>query len=282
MDSKTRLLLLCSLPLLLNACASKQAPQENEDIIWKEKIEHRLDSMSAVIQVVDENEELAKLQARISLLEAENKRESLDTQNQFVAISTQLETLKQELKGLKSHFAKLKKKTVEKLQKKSVKKLQKKPGAVIVDAPKAGNKSKPQPRAQSANQRQNERARRAYYDAYFALKNGDYFEASLAFRNFLRDFPETKLVDEAKYWHGESLLAQGDVVKALEVFKNIIKEKSTTTRHAAAMLKAGLIYEEQNKKEEATSLYNSLVRQHPASSEAETARTRLKQKSGYD
>ena len=74
------------------------------------------------------------------------------------------------------------------------------------------------------------------------------------------------------------MLAQGETVEALEVFQDIIKEKSTTPRHAAAILKAGLIYDEQQKKNEATSLYNLLIRQHPVSSEAETARTRLKLK----
>lgn len=280
MDSITRLLLLCSLPLLLNACASNQSPQKNEELVWKEKIEQRLDSMSAAIPAADKNEELAKLQARISLLEAENKRASLDAQNQLVATSTQMETLNQELKSLKQELKSLKS-SLSKLKNKPEERPQKKPEAKTVDTPKAENKPEPQPIAQSANQRQNERAKRAYYDAYFALKNGDYFEATLAFRNFLRDFPETKLAGEAKYWHGESLLAQGDAVKALEVFQDIIKEKSTTPRHAAAMLKAGLIHEEQ-KKDEATSLYNNLIRQHPASSEAETARTRLKQKSGHD
>jgi TolA-binding protein len=43
------------------------------------------------------------------------------------------------------------------------------------------------------------------------------------------------------------------------------------------MLKTGFIYEEKQKMDKAISIYNNLIRQHPASSEAETARSRLKQ-----
>ncbi|WP_232710259.1 tetratricopeptide repeat protein [Mariprofundus aestuarium] len=252
---------------MLNACASLQASQDsaNEELLWKEQVEQRLDS------VADKNEELAKLRARVSLLEAENKREFTHAQNELAAMNSQLETLKQELESLKSRRSKPKGKAVKKAKNKAVEK--------AADAASIEN-SAPKPIAKQDNQGQSERAKRAYYDAYFALKNGDYFESSLAFRNFLRDFPGDKLAGEAKYWYGESLLAQGEAGKALLVFQDIINGKSFTPRHAAAMLKAGFIHEKQQQQDAAISLYSQLIRQHPASSEAETARSRLKQQNG--
>lgn len=279
MNIRTSLSLLISLPLLLNACASQPFQNEDavqkeeaivdKDLVWKEKIERQLDSMSATMAIpADKSEVLTRLTATISVLEAENRRGSLDTQNQIDTINIQMATVKEELQSLQSKLRELKDK--------SEKQAQEKPEAKEVEPSKT--EIKPEPIAVPDKQRQNERAKKAYYDAYFALKNGDYFEASLAFRNFSRDFPDSKLTNEATYWYGEALLAQGDATKAMQVFQEIIKKKSNSAKHAAAMLKAGFIYEEQKKMAEAISSYNSLIRRHPASPEAETARSRLKQK----
>ena len=283
MNIGTRLSLLCTLPLLLNACASGQQPQKDEQLLWKEKVEQRLDSLSTAMPVADNSGELAKMQARISLLEAENKREREDAQNQLADIGMQMAALRQEIRKLHSSLTKLKNQPKPK-QPEQAKAKQPAPTPAIENKPEAEPAVETPPEktdmAKPVNQRQEERAKRAYYDAYFALKNGDYFEASLAFRNFLRDFPDTKLAGEARYWHGESLLAQGDAASAMQIFQDIIREKPDTARHAAAMLKAGIIHEEQKDMEKAVSTYNQLIRQHPASSEAETARSRLKRRNG--
>lgn len=265
MQRRTPLLLLCSLPLILNACAAKQPEANNDEAIWKEKIEQRLDS------VTDKSDEVVKLRARIALLESENKREFTFAQNELAALNTQVAALKDELKKLKTSRTKAKPK--------SKPKATPKPEPKAVAEPVAKNNPEPALIPKPTSKNESQRAKQAYYDAYFALKNGDYFEASLAFRNFLRDFPATKLADEAKYWYGESLLAQGEAGKALVVFQDIIKAAPYTARHAAAMLKAGMIYERQRNRDQALALYGRLIRQHPASSEAETARSRLKENS---
>jgi tol-pal system protein YbgF len=271
MNIRTRLSLLISLPLLLNACAGQsikidEAPQKNKELVWKVEIEQRLDSISAATPA-DMSEEFARLQAKVSVLEAENNREYLDTNNQIDSLNIRIVTLDKELKSLQSKLQELKSKAEEQPRKQQQ--------AEKVEPPKV--EVKPESIVVVDNQRQNERAKKAYYASYFALKNGDYFEASLGFRNFIRDFPDSKLIGEASYWYGEALLAQGDAAKAIQVFQKIIKNKSTAARHAAAMLKTGFIYEEQKKMDDAISIYNSLIRQHPASSEAETARSRLQQ-----
>ncbi|ATX82908.1 tol-pal system protein YbgF [Mariprofundus ferrinatatus] len=267
MDRITRLSLLCSLPMLLNACASIpgfQASQSSEDkeILWKEQVEQRLDA------VADHNAEIAKLRARVSLLETENRREFTHAQNEFAAINSQMELLKKELEALQSSRSKAKAKAAKNTQKNT---------AAKAFETNAESKPLPEPVATQPAPQQNERAKAAYYDAFFAMKNGDYFEASLAFRNFLRDFPDDKLAGEAKYWYAESLLAQGEPMKALAVFQEINKGKPFTPKHAAALLQAGLIHEQQQQHEEAATLYSQLIRQHPSSSEAETARSKLKQ-----
>jgi tol-pal system protein YbgF len=277
MNFRTRLSLLISLPLLLNACAGQpirtaETPQKNTELVWKADIEQRLDSISAAMPA-DMNEEFARLQAKMSVLEAENHREYLDTNNQIDSLSIRIAALNKEVKILQSKL--------QKLQSKAEEQPRKQQQAEKVEPPKKAE-IKPEPITAAEKQRQNERAKKAYYASYFALKNGDYFEASLGFRNFIRDFPDSKLTGEANYWYGEALLAQGDTAMAIQVFQKIIKNKATAARHAAAMLKTGFIYEEQQKMDEAISIYNGLIRQHPASSEAETARSRLQRKSGHN
>ena len=277
MNIRTRLLLLTSLPLLLNACAAHpiqtdETPQKNNELVWKAEIEQRLDSISTAVPA-DMSEELARLQAKMTVLEAENHREYLDTNNQIDALTIQITELNKELKSLHSKLQKLKSGAQEHSREQQK-----------VEKVEPLKKAEVKPKVISAAdiQRQNERAKKAYYASYFALKKGDYFEASLGFRNFIRDFPDSKLTDEANYWYGEALVAQGDAAMAIQAFQKIIKNKATTARHAAAMLKTGFIYEEQKKMDEAVSIYNSLIRQHPASSEAETARSRIQRKSGQN
>lgn len=273
MNTRTRLSLLIALPLLLNACAGKpvqidETPQKNNELAWKAEVLQRLDSISAAAPAD------ATLQARIAVLEAANNRGFLEDNKQIDSLSIQLAALDKEQKNLQSQLQKLTSKT----EKQSLKKAE--PVKVEVKAEPVKAEVKAEPITATDNQRQNERAKKAYYDAYFALKKGDYFEASLGLRNFIRDFPDSKLMGEASYWYGEAVLAQGDAAKAIQVFQDIIKNKPTAARHASAMLKTGFIYEEQQRMDEAISIYNSLIRQHPASSEAETARSRLQQKRG--
>ncbi len=272
MNIRTRLSLLISLPLLLNACAglpiqTAKTPQKNKELAWKAEIEQRLDTISAATPA-NISEELARLQAKISVLEVENHREYMDANKQIESLNVQLVALDKELRSLQSRLQELKSRPDEQSRKKQ-------PAGKVVPLKKAEIISEPITAADS--QRQSERAKKAYYTSYLALKNGDYFEASLGFRNFMRDFPDSKLIDEASYWYGEALLAQGDTAMAIQIFQKI---NATAARHAAAMLKTGFIYEEQQKMDEAISIYNSLIRQHPVSSEAETARSRLQRKGG--
>ena len=274
MTSRITLTLLIILPLLLNACATGgQQAKMDEESVWKEKMEQRLETLATAMPAPQDADELAKLQARISVLEAQNKRDAADAREQRAELEAQVASLNKEIKGLQASLRKLKSRPEAKLQEQSQDRETAAPPVEKIAEPAA----EPVPVNKPADQKQEERAKRAYYDAYFALKNGDYFEASLAFRNFLRDFPDSKLAGEAKYWQAEALLAQGDADKALAAFQEIIREQPATPRHAAAMLKSGLIYEEKSNWSDAVMLYNDLLRQYPASSEAESARTRLKQ-----
>lgn len=277
MNTSYPLILTASLSLLLGACANGQHTNRDEERAWKEQVDQQLASISEAMPAPADPDELAKLKARIGVLEAQGKRDAEEAESQMTEINSQMAALRRELKGLHS--------TIRKLKSQPQKQPDEKPAAKEAEQPRVESKSEPEPVVVSsspkpASQKQEERAKRAYYDAYFALKNGDYFEATLAFRNFLRDFPETKLVGEARYWYAESLLAQGDKDTALQAFQEIVNASTASPRHAAAMLKAGLILEEQKRWDESVSLYNELLQKHPATSEAETARSRLKRHSG--
>ena len=287
MNIRTKSFLLISLPLLLSACAGQsiqkgETPQKDIEPSWKAEIEQRLDSLSTAMptSMKDMNEEHATFKAKIAALEVDSTKDYTGANKQIDVLSIQIATVEKEMKSLQSRLQTLEDIIEEQTDEKQLEDGEQADEKQLEDGEQALEdlaSIKDEPKKAVA-QLQVDRAKKAYYASYFALKNGDYFEASLGFKHFIRDFPESELLAEANYWYGEALLAQGDAAVAIQVFQEIIDSEATTARHAAAMLKAGSIYEEQLKMSEATSVYNNLIRQHPTSSEAETARSRLQRK----
>ena len=259
---------LILLLLLLSSCATTKhtniAQNDASNAAWKKSIEQRLDRVSRITQ-------------KSAMMQVERDMSSLDTERDIENLNLRLEALEKKIQALQM----VSQKTATPQNKSTARAKKIVPPAIVIPvaatpAPSSSIKpNKPQPRKPSKLSKA--RAKKAYYAAYFALKKGNYFEASLAFRNFIRDFPHAKLIGEAKYWYAEALLSNGEKKPALLAFQKIIHDGSSSTPHiAAALLKSGYLYEELGNHNKANSSYNQLILHYPASLEAEQARKRLR------
>ncbi len=260
-------------PLLFSACAN-QSYQKKGSPVWKDTVEKRLGSLEAK-GGPDIDRQLSKLRAKLAILEAENERNSQESIRLMEMMFGQMNALEQGLDSLRIELTNVsKQRKVKKNTKRTSKKKAQKGSKDKKEG--TGQIRTPPPLKSKVDKLHQKKAKKAYNDAYFALKKGNYIEASLAFQNFIRDYPQNKLIHEARYWYGESLLAEGDISSSIKAFLSITRMDSKVARHADAMFKLGLIYEDKGREKEATAFYNALIQKHPSSTRSEAARERLK------
>jgi tol-pal system protein YbgF len=115
-----------------------------------------------------------------------------------------------------------------------------------------------------------------YRTAYEDYMRGNYDLAAEGFREYRKRWPDTELSDNALYWVGECLDAQGETEQALEVFNQVLEEYPTSDKAAAAQLKKGLLYLKEGDKGQGVLNLQYVVYEHPGTQEAELARERLR------
>jgi tol-pal system protein YbgF len=117
--------------------------------------------------------------------------------------------------------------------------------------------------------------REAYQSALDALKSRDYARAEQILREFPTRFPDSPLLDNAKYWLGETLYVQRKYPEAVQAFQRVIREHPDSGKVPDALLKAGYAEYELKRFREARDFLNRVVRQHPGTPAADGARERL-------
>jgi len=236
-----------------SACADKQpdAWQQDKQIVIAsmQKLQGEQQSMKGAVD---------SLQRRIVKLEQEQATQAsvADTQNASIR---QLQTSTTHLKVVAAKS----KKSSQLIKQKLVKKLDK-----IA-------KSISKPVVASPAQREEEE-KNHYTAAYLALKSGRYGEASNNFRALLKKFPKGKYADQAWYWLGESYYAQHNLKQAIHAFETVAKHYPKSAKHAAALLKLGLAYQDTSRKRDARATLRRIIREHADSAAAEQARSQLR------
>jgi peptidoglycan-associated lipoprotein/tol-pal system protein YbgF len=117
--------------------------------------------------------------------------------------------------------------------------------------------------------------REAYQSALDALKSRDYARAEQVLREFPTRYPDSALLDNAKYWLGETLFVQRKYPEALQAFQRVVREHPDSARAPDALLKAGYAEYELKRYREARDFLNRVVKQHPDAPAAAGARERL-------
>lgn len=109
--------------------------------------------------------------------------------------------------------------------------------------------------------------------AYF--KAGDYKNASSAFSNFLRLYPQSGYAASAHYWLGNTYYALRDYKNAIAAQQTVVRNFPNTPKAPDALLNIASCYTELRDRASAKKTLESLITQYPDSAAAQTAKERL-------
>lgn len=115
----------------------------------------------------------------------------------------------------------------------------------------------------------------AYSQAFNVLKDGNYQQAILDFRNFITTYPESRYAANAQYWLGEANYASRDYNAALEEFKKIRAQYPQSSKVQSAELKIGYTYYEMKDWASAKTALSQVIASYPDSKVARKANERL-------
>lgn len=114
-----------------------------------------------------------------------------------------------------------------------------------------------------------------YEQATTDLTQGRYGLALNGYRQYLLQFPETDLADNAQYGAGECFFAQAQFDSALVEYARVGMRWGSGDRAPAALYKLGLCEERLGRTAESRRTFEDLVKRFPQSGEAQLARDRI-------
>ena len=118
--------------------------------------------------------------------------------------------------------------------------------------------------------------REAYQQAFDMLRELRYAQATEAFRNFLKQYPDGRYAHIAQYWLGEAGYAQRDFRQAISDYNALLVNHPNSPKRAEAMLKMGYSHYELKEADKARAVLEQLIQEYPNSTEAGQARNLLK------
>ncbi len=118
-------------------------------------------------------------------------------------------------------------------------------------------------------------SRELYNTAYRDLIRGNYQLALQGFRQFIQQYPNSDLADNAQYWIGEVFYAQGRFPNAIEEFEKVLKLYHKGDKAPSAILKIGYAYLSIGETEQGKIYLEEVIKEYPDSQEANLAKGRL-------
>lgn len=123
-----------------------------------------------------------------------------------------------------------------------------------------------------------ERPDRLQYERVLALfRDGDLDGARQGFASFLRDYPNSDLSPNARYWLGESHYGKKDYKQAIDSYDRVELDFPQSEKVPSAILKKGYAYLAMKDKKRASSAFKQVVTLYPRSPEAGKASDKLSQ-----
>ncbi|MBL4760062.1 MAG: tol-pal system protein YbgF [Mariprofundaceae bacterium] len=245
---------MCLLLLVLSGCAGKE-----EGIVWQSDKDFVYQSLEHMNEAQGKFSQSSKLSDK-RLFELEKKLVKQQT-----AINAMMATIKAQ-KSVKHSKLKLKKKFVSKKLKARKTALATKIDKIDSNIQQAVIQSKVDYQPAEKND---------YTAAYLALKSGRYDEAIASFQAFLNIYPSGEYTDQAYYWLGESLLAKGEALPAVEAFNTLTQTYPKSSKYQAGLLKLAIAYQQAERLGDAKAVLQRLIDEDPDSKAAERARSRL-------
>ena len=115
----------------------------------------------------------------------------------------------------------------------------------------------------------------AYQKAFDLLRALRYEKATLAFRQFLSDFPDGRYAHIAQYWLAETSYHTRKYTVAVEDYQTLINQYPKSPKRADALLKIGYSQFELKLFAQAKSVLNKLIQSYPGTTEAGQAENLL-------
>lgn len=116
-----------------------------------------------------------------------------------------------------------------------------------------------------------------YKQAMGVFRTNDFIAAEKLFDDFLKQYPDDPLADNALYWAGECHYAQKEFADALIKFKEVINRYPQGSKVPDALLKIGFSYFSMGDKEQAKNYLKKVVTNYPFSSAGTKAEEKLKE-----
>jgi tol-pal system protein YbgF len=117
----------------------------------------------------------------------------------------------------------------------------------------------------------------SYFVAYSDYVKDNFDLAIEGFRQFIRSFPESGLIDNSLYWIGECYYAKKKYQDAINTFNELLSKYKDGDKAPAAILKKGYALLEMGRQSEGIAILKELISRFPLSEEASLAQQKIKE-----
>jgi tol-pal system protein YbgF len=115
-----------------------------------------------------------------------------------------------------------------------------------------------------------------YNQSFDALKAGSYSIAITGFKDFLKNYPQSSLAENAQYWLGEAYYVNHDYESAAEAFRTVLKKWPDARKAPDALLKLGYTQFEQKQFAASRSTLAAVTQRYPGTDAAKLAADKLR------
>ena len=190
-------------------------------------------------------------------------RSEADVQIELQAVSEQIDQLRANLEDTNYRLAQLSQQLAATNQElKSIGSL-----AIVSPSSPSGGTSLPAPASEDPQTQ--------YQNAYNSYLRGNYDLAILEFRQYLENFGNTELADNATYWIGESYFNQRKYRQAIQEFDKMLGKYPRSDKKQSALLKKAYALLETGQTQQGIVQLRQVLREYPNSDEANLAKQRL-------
>jgi len=181
-------------------------------------------------------------------------------------LKTQIAALESQVKSLKDRLALLESPA--------------KPQGVISDAPETSPQASESPKTagepQGAHADPAADSMSAAYDAAYQLfKEKKFKESRKKFEVFLKEYPKSKLAENALFWTAESYYAEKDFESAILSYETLLKKYPESSKASSGMLKQGFSFIEIGDLKTGKIILNKVMEKYPGSKDAELAKKKV-------
>jgi tol-pal system protein YbgF len=117
--------------------------------------------------------------------------------------------------------------------------------------------------------------RELYTQAYADYARGNFDLAIQEYQEYLRNYPDTDLSDNAQYWIGECLYSKGKFVEAVDAWNELLGKYTSSDKLPDARFKKGMALERLGRRSQALVEYRYVADRYPNSEAGKKARERL-------